>query len=612
MLSVYYLIYLTLEKWLNPFSVLLFVMSAFLGWKKAEKGKKVSVDWKIILPGMAAILYAGIVPWAYTGNINEPGVLGIGLQGSYYIGLCLLGVSIGSNIVKRSVQEKAVTGENGFWKKIKVGVLLLYVAGLVPLALISPYVFPKADDFSFGYHAHQAWEKTGSLWEVIKAAFVMIEEAWFDWQGTYSSIFFMAIQPAVFDEKLYVIVPFLFVGITTIASYFFMKTILIDWLKADKVLSQICIWSYLLFVVQMVPDSQSAFIWYNGATHYIASHCALLCAIAFVIRGTFVSGESKHSVFHKKGGFYPAGSKAWIGAVIFAVYVGGGNYVTAVGALLLVLTVLAVVMLTGSWKKYKGMIGICIVYLVALAGNFIAPGNFTRKGRFEGYSLVNAFILAFVESMKHMLGEWMHWTIVFFILFLIPVLWRIAAKIKYDFRFPLIAVGYSWCYMASLFFAPLFTLGEVNVGRFQNVMFLEWILLLIFDLTYVMGWLQRKSATVRFLDEPLRKYNIPAVEMPGRFEKRFITAVFCLAVICFGLGSKAEPQKYTSLYALQTLTDLQLETYAGEYWDMVEILNREDEIVEIKDFSYIPPYFDVSLRNEGLRLFYNKKEVVIK
>ena len=45
---------------------------------------------------------------------------------------------------------------------------------------------------------------------------------------------------------------------------------------------------------------------------------------------------------------------------------------------------------------------------------------------------------------------------------------------------------------------------------------------------------------------------------------------------------------------------------------MVEVLDGDDKIVEIQDFSYIPPLFDVSLRHEGLKLFYSKEEVRIK
>lgn len=592
-LSVYYLIYLTLEKWINPLCVVMFLIAGIWGWRNAQKGKKSVVDWKIILSSMISVLYMGITIWTYGGDIKEPGILGRGLQIFYYLGMGLFLFSVGNkageNLISKKADKKSEVPKQplaeekmGTWKKVKGIILFIYVGGMIPLALLSPYIFPKADDFSFGYYAHIAWERTGSLWEVIKAAFVMIEEAWFDWQGTYSSIFFMAIHPAVFEERWYAMVPFLFVGIITIATYFLMKTIFIDWLQADKLLSQVCIWGYLLFVIQCLPDSQSAFIWYNGAVHYIASHCALLCVIAFVMKGTFLKEKW-----------------AWIWATLFAIYVGGGNYVTAVGSLLICLTVFFGLTVSKSWKKYKGMVSICAVYIVALAVNLLAPGNFNKKASVEGYNIVTAFVLAFVESLKHMLGEWMHWTTIVFILVMIPVLWRMVSKINYKFKYPWLVVGYSWCYMASLFFAPLYTLSTVEIGRFQNVMFMQWFLLLLFDLGYVFGWLQRK-------------FDLKYVGDLKKFEKRYLAGIGIVAILCLGLSIKAEPQKYTSVYALSTLMDSGLKTYEEEYWQMVKILESEESTVEIKDFSYIPEYLDVPLRHEGLRLFYDKEEVIIK
>jgi len=34
--------------------------------------------------------------------------------------------------------------------------------------------------------------------------------------------------------------------------------------------------------------------------------------------------------------------------------------------------------------------------------------------------------------------------------------------------YPILFVGYSWCCMAFMFFTPLFTIADVEVGRFQN------------------------------------------------------------------------------------------------------------------------------------------------
>lgn len=580
-LSIYYLIYLTMEAWMTSLFVIAMLSAGVIGFFQ-KRGISCNV-WKKILFIMTVLLYVGIVFWTYTGNISEVGVLGNVLRILFYAGTLVVVMGVGNEIKVRLQEGTALNSlEIKNWKPMRWMCSGLYLGSLIPLALIAPYVYPKADDFSFGYHAHRAWEATGSLVEVFKAAIVMIEEAYFDWQGTYTSVFLMSIQPAVFDERLYRIVPFLFVGMITVASYFFWRTVLIEWLHADKVLSQVAIGVYIIFVIQRMPDSQSAFIWYNGAVHYITSHCMVLCMMAFMLK-----------IYLGKWNWY-----IWLGAALSAFYVGGGNYVTAIGTLLICLTVFFIVLLTKTWKKYKDILAICLVYFLALSLNILAPGNFNKKEMTEGYNIIEAFFRAFMESIDYMLGKWMHWSVIILVLIMIPILWHIVRKAEYEFKYPMLVLGYSWCYIASLFFMPLYTISIVEVGRFQNVMFMQWIIWLLVDIAYVLGWLQRR-------------YKTDSVQIIVRNEKKYMIGVLSVAFIFMTLSALAEPQKYTSVYAMETWMDPQLATYEEEYWNMVEILNNEERVVEIQDFSYIPEYFDVALRNEGLKLFYDKDKVIV-
>ena len=90
-----------------------------------------------------------------------------------------------------------------------------------------------------------------------------------------------------------------------------------------------------------------------------------------------------------------------------------------------------------------------------------------------------------------------------------PVLWKIARKIEFHFPMPLIVIGYSWCYLSAMFFAPLYTITVVTVGRFQNIMFLTCVIWLLIDITYVLGWLQRRYAlkAEELIGTPKRYYN---------------------------------------------------------------------------------------------------------
>lgn len=584
--SAYYLIHVMFDRWMSWGLVLVWSVAVILGVQLAKQGREIGKKWILSTVSLVIVLYIGILFLVIQCGGLVAGIYETVLRIIYLIGafFCVLQISNSKWMDLEKRKLGIIVDENiRFYNRIKNMIWCIFGIGLVPIIAISPYIFPRADDYSFGYKAHLALEQTGSLIEVVKAAFDMIKTAYFGWQGTYSSIFFMAIQPAVFDEKLYRIVPLFFIAIIVLATVFFVKTILIDWLNVNKVLSGTCLSAYLLMVIQCIPVKQSAFLWYNGAIHYIASHCVLLCMMAFVVR-VYIGKREKLS---------------WVLAAICAIYVGGGNHVTAISTLLISLTLLFLITVTKKWKIHKNIAGICIVYLLALAVNVMAPGNFNKMGMKAGYGLFKAFFIAFVKVLEYMFGSWMHWTVIAVIIFCIPVIWHMVQRMNISFSYPLLFVGYSWCYMASMFFTPLFTIADVEVGRFQNIMFLQGMLWLLFDIGYVIGWIQK-----RYLNVENASFCVN--------EQKYMY-VLGIAVLGMTLLSViAEPEKYTSVYAFNTLRDEQLQEYAEDYWYNIEILKTDEKEVTIKNLENIPLFLHPEESDEwhmGLRFFYNKDKI---
>lgn len=584
--SAYYLIHTMFDRWMEWGLVVIWIVAVILGIQFAKHGKEIGKRWKISIFSLVIILYIGILIWVFQCGGLVIGIHETILRMVYFIGsfLCILQMS-NKKWHDLNVAEIEVTAEDNisFYARAKNLIWCVFGISLIPIVAISPYIFPRADDYSFGYKAHLALEQTGSLIEVLKAVFDMIKTAYFGWQGTYSSIFMMSIQPAVFDEKLYCIVPMFFIGIIVLATWFFVKTILVDWLQGNKGLSGACISAYLLMAIQCIPVKQSAFLWYNGAIHYIGSHCVLLCMMAFIVR-IYIGKNAKVS---------------WIGAALCAIYVGGGNHVTAISTLLISLTLLFLITVTKKWSSYKNIGGICFVYLLALSVNVIAPGNFNKMGMKEGYGLFEAFFRAFLKALEYMFGKWMHWTVIAVIVFCVPIIWRMVRGMNFSFSYPILFVGYSWCYMASMFFTPLFTMADVEVGRFQNIMFLQGMLWLLFDIGYVIGWMQK-----RYLNVESTSFCIN--------EKRYMY-VLGIAVLGMTLLSViAEPEKYTSINAFNILKDEQLQEYAEDYWYNIEILKTEEKEVTIKGLDNIPSFLhpeESDVWHMGLRFFYNKDKI---
>lgn len=98
--------------------------------------------------------------------------------------------------------------------------VVVYGLSLIPIFAASVYAFPQADDWSYSWRTHLAWVDTHSLVEVVKGAFAAVAESYMDWQGTFSSIFLMSLQPGIWGERFYAVVPFLMTGLLTFATVF--------------------------------------------------------------------------------------------------------------------------------------------------------------------------------------------------------------------------------------------------------------------------------------------------------------------------------------------------------------------------------------------------------
>ena len=90
-----------------------------------------------------------------------------------------------------------------------IAALAVLLALVLPLLALAPCAVPAGDDYSYGTETHRAWRETGSVPAAVAAAGRTVAQTWHGWQGTFSAVFLMALQPAVFAERLYAITPYL-------------------------------------------------------------------------------------------------------------------------------------------------------------------------------------------------------------------------------------------------------------------------------------------------------------------------------------------------------------------------------------------------------------------
>lgn len=192
--------------------------------------------------------------------------------------------------------ELCLIGMMGWDKKSIIGVTELRYEGLylrwmpillmitcLPVAYAGKFVYPQADDFSYGAYCYQAFHNGEGVFGVLAGAGRKVVESYAAWQGTFSSIFLMALQPGVWGTEFYHLVPGFLVTVLVTAILFFFYVVLHQCCLASKaeaifVGSTVSIWA-----VQMAVAKLSAFFWYNGAVHYLFAFCMLLNFVSMIL-----------------------------------------------------------------------------------------------------------------------------------------------------------------------------------------------------------------------------------------------------------------------------------------------------------------------------------------
>ena len=112
--------------------------------------------------------------------------------------------------------------------------LAVLLASLVPLVWLGRYNYPTGDDYYYGTEAHLVWQQTGSIPQAISAACAGVAKSYQIWQGTWASIFLMALQPGIFGDGTYWIGTLMLLTALIFSVYYFMKVFWGKWLGSSK------------------------------------------------------------------------------------------------------------------------------------------------------------------------------------------------------------------------------------------------------------------------------------------------------------------------------------------------------------------------------------------
>lgn len=474
------------------------------------------------------------------------------------------------------------------FKRIYWILWVCYSLLMFPLLWISKYNHMCADDYGYGMKPHLVWLETGNLLEVLKSATQVAVDYYDWWQGTYSSIFLMALQPGIFGEKYYFLGAIFLYVVFHAAFIYLAKTIFQKLLGADKYVSGIATILMLVLMIQCMETPVQAFYFYNAGVHYIFMVSLLWIMTAMQIRTLLT--KDKHKLW-----FY------CFAQVIVGVILGGGNYITAFQIILTSLSLFAIAFLC-----HKKEVLYCIPGLVFEVVGFIisaiAPGNAIRMEQSGGTTPLQAIILSFRYSLEY-INEYVDMVVVLMLLLFIPLAWKLTAKAEGKFRYPLLVIAYTYCLFAAMFAPTCYSLGYPGTGRCRNVFVIFLYLYLVLLEIYVVGWLRGKI-------HPDEKALVRPVLGSALFT--------CVCIVLLVLVQN--PNKYMSLSAVQSVYHKEAQLYHVIHLEREAQMKGEGKKITVRSCPIQPHllFFDdittdaKDWKNVAAARWYQKKEIVVE
>ncbi|MCR4618640.1 MAG: hypothetical protein K5669_10730 [Lachnospiraceae bacterium] len=374
---------------------------------------------------------------------------------------------------------RKILGKKLSAKFIAIALGVVLIIAIIPLLVHANYMIPWYDDYGYAkYNRSFRLAYGDNLISLMRGVFFQVKESWWSWQGTFSSIFLMALCPIAWGEQYYRFGGMALIILFAVSVVFMMYALCKEMFGIKKTESFCIAFATALLTIEKMYFPGHAFYWYNGGVHYIGIHSFLMLFVGVIV------------LLSAKKGVLATILQVFFG-MILALIVSGGNYVSLLeGAIILVALVLYVVV------KYKKrafrMLPIVAVFIAGFYINATAPGNSVRSAFFAGsaHGPVESVLLSFPDGAK-MIGKFSDIFLIVILAALIPIIWNGLRESKVRFRFPIIFVIFVCGLYFATYTAPLYGMGSVQQARIWNVCKLMYQLALILSEIYVIGWIHR-------------------------------------------------------------------------------------------------------------------------
>lgn len=527
-------------------------------------------------------------------------------------------------------------------------VLFIMLLALVPLYAISGYAHPSVDDYSYGKLAAVVWQETGSFSSVLANAWERTAHTYQTWQGTFSSIFLMRLQPAIFGETYYFLTTVFLLTVFLLASMLFYMVFFCSLFGASFWQGMILSGILSLGAVEFTHVPSDSFYWYNGGVTYTFFYAMQALLFALLI---FIYCAKKRF------------SQVILGiiSIIAAFFTCGGNYVTSLVTveLLFFACLLLFLRMAGTageadgnipnfrcrlkkfmgrifsmaepkkagWKTYHNTFCFFLLIFAAAIAGFLAavlaPGNAMRQVKVgEAVNPLFAIGLSFVYG-AYSIGNCMRLPVLVLLFACIPLMAAISRKSPFSFRCPGVVTFFSYCLYSSQVTPVIYAQGLKIPYRIMNIIYFSCFVMAAVNLFYWIGYLGKKETTKVIIEKVAGCHQ--------RKLRSFYAVVFLL--FCFtaagGITIKADidadgktqveiTEMPASASAVYSLINGEARQYDKEAWERYRCYTDDSvEDVVVNGFSVKPAilfHSDITenpknWKNKCVKKYFDKKSV---
>jgi len=465
-------------------------------------------------------------------------------------------------MLKKVLSEQKPNRESNLLTLLCVAGVVALLVLVVPMLLIAQYDLPLGDDIIYSAPVQQALAQEPTLQNTVNAAGGVVAEKYQSWQGTFSAIFLMALQPGAFGLSYYQITPYLMMASLIVSTLFLLYTLLCTLLQLPRRVWLIIGSILLIFSIQLCSSAREAFYWYNGAVYYTLYHAFLLVLITLIIR-----------LFHTTRTWSRI-TYAVLGVLLCAV-LSGGNYASIMigGAALCFAVAYAI------WGKrhrlLPPLIAMLLIFGAGVAVSILAPGNAVRQAEVLASGVaqsgpIRAIALAIAMGAGFAL-QWLDGAAIALILLTVLFIGPALRKTGWNFRYPLLVIAFAFLVFASQFAPSAYAASSPGPYRLRNVVYFMYLWMIHFDAAYLTGWAQRKFGAGTVKDN--QDHPSPALRVLAAYP---VAALACVAILIASPLVKTLPPTTPSVVAAMELLNGTAEKHAEHRLNQLSGVDKPD------------------------------------